>query len=409
VFRTSSLRLYLYLLGLTVVAFSIYFSIWLTRNYREEEEQKMNMWAIATENMVDVMGPEFQDQDSERFIDFLLMIQQSNTSIPVILVDERDSIYDVMNFDRPLEGNKTYFRNELSRLRKEGVKPIQGHGYASLIYYKSSRHLDYLKWFPVIQFGLISLFIFIGYRFLRSARQAEQNRLWVGMAKETAHQLGTPVSAIMAWIEHLRQWSDSEEKEEVVTELTKDVQRLQLVAERFSKIGSKPELVTGDLRVHVLNSKDYMSKRAPRKVLFDFTEAEGGPLSVYINAALFDWVLENLIRNALDALEGKGTITACIYEDDKHAFIDITDSGKGIAPKNISKVFQPGFSTKKRGWGLGLSLSRRIIKDYHKGEIFVKKSEVNKGTTFTIMLHKAEIKKNEISSQDPLTYQNNIL
>jgi signal transduction histidine kinase len=272
------------------------------------------------------------------------------------------------------------------------------------IYYTDSHNLKLLKYYPIFQFILIALFIVFGYLGFNSTRRNEQNRVWVGMAKETAHQLGTPIAAIMGWIEHLKMNHEEDEMtQEIVKELENDVQRLSLVADRFSKIGSEPELEVTNMYEAIERCRVYMEKRAPRKVVFDFPKFDARQTSeplyqadnttpyagVKLNNHLFDWVVENLIRNALDAMEeGKGTITAHIYEDGNRVAVDISDTGKGIPSSSFKSVFQPGFTTKKRGWGLGLSLGKRIIENYHGGKIFVKDSVVGKGTTFSIRLPK---------------------
>jgi signal transduction histidine kinase len=239
-----------------------------------------------------------------------------------------------------------------------------------------------------MQLGLIAAFIFFGYIGFSSARREEQNRVWVGMAKETAHQLGTPISGLVAWIDLLKakEFTDAEVTD-IIKELEKDINRLELVADRFSKIGSAPQLLPVNIFEQLDASKTYMQRRAPRKVSFEFPPiSEYNPIYVGLNAHLFDWVIENLLRNALDAMDGKGIISASISSDAHQVYIDISDTGKGIPPANHKTVFQPGFTTKKRGWGLGLSLAKRIIEDYHEGKIFVKYGEENKGTTFSIVL-----------------------
>ena len=231
----------------------------------------------------------------------------------------------------------------------------------------------------------------MGYLGLSSARQAEQNRVWVGMAKETAHQLGTPISAIVAWIEHLRGMSiNRPDQLEILDELTNDVARLDLIADRFSKIGSAPNLEAKDIYKELDKARIYMQRRASRRVKFQFPETGAEKKYVNINAPLFNWVMENLLRNALDAMDGEGLIKADVYEDHEMVCIDISDTGKGIPSSKQKMVFQPGFTTKKRGWGLGLSLAKRIIEEYHEGKIFVKQSEQNQGTIFTIKLPKGE-------------------
>jgi signal transduction histidine kinase len=245
--------------------------------------------------------------------------------------------------------------------------------------------------FPYVQFFLIACFVGFGYFALNAARRAEQNRIWVGLAKETAHQLGTPISAMVGWTEHLRlMYADQPEILEVADELEKDVDRLEMVATRFSKIGSEPELKNVNIYEQVAQVSSYMSKRAPRKVTFDFPAANISDLRVNVNPLLFDWVIENLLRNGLDALEGKGALTGEIIEEPNRVVINIMDTGKGIPPGKFSSVFKPGYTTKQRGWGLGLSLAKRIIEEYHQGKIFVKESELGKGTTFCITLPKAD-------------------
>jgi len=256
------------------------------------------------------------------------------------------------------------------------------------IYYKQSRLLQLLTYFPIVQLLLLATFVAIGFMGISSAKRAEQNRVWVGMAKETAHQLGTPISGILAWIEHLKENATGAQGE-IVQELRRDVEKLELVADRFSKIGSAPVLERIDICKQLLDSREYMVRRASRHITFDFSNVEQrDPVYVRVNPHLFDWVIENLLRNALDALEGDGTISANVQQDDHHVYIDVSDTGKGIPQAQVNKVFEPGFTTKQRGWGLGLSLAQRIIEQYHSGKIYVKKSKPGEGTTFTIRLPK---------------------
>jgi hypothetical protein len=257
------------------------------------------------------------------------------------------------------------------------------------VYHFDSKLVSYINYFPYIQLLLVGSFILLGYFFLTGSKRSEQNRVWAGMAKETAHQLGTPISAIIGWIEHLKLTDPSEEQLEIVEELRSDVNRLELVADRFSKIGAEPVLTQINIFKEMDECRQYMEKRAPRKVFFSYPEPTDGDLLVKINKHLFDWVIENLIRNSLDAMDGKGELSAKIYEDGDYINIDMTDTGKGIPSNKHSTVFQPGFTTKQRGWGLGLSLAKRIIENYHSGKIFVKVSKPGVGTTFTVRLPKA--------------------
>ena len=279
---------------------------------------------------------------------------------------------------------------ELEEIKNSGAAPIVGaDGYGKYLYYKQTRMLTLLEYFPWIQALLFMAFIGIGYLAFSTARRAEQNQVWVGMAKETAHQLGTPITAIIAWLEHLKIMKpDDEDTMEIVSELENDVERLNLIADRFSKIGSAPKLEKLNVAAQLEDCREYMQKRAPRKVTFDFPEQDQ-QFFADINPPLFNWVIENLIRNALDAMDGKGEISAKLSQDSTHVIIDLSDTGSGIPPNKLKTVFEPGFTTKKRGWGLGLSLAKRIIESYHSGKIFVRNSVLEKGTTFTIKLLKA--------------------
>ncbi|MEO0626926.1 MAG: HAMP domain-containing sensor histidine kinase, partial [Bacteroidota bacterium] len=263
-------------------------------------------------------------------------------------------------------------------------------GYGTLIYLGRSEILAQLRYFPVWQILLIGTFILLGYLGINAARRAEQNRVWVGLAKETAHQLGTPISAIIGWLEHLKMNYEGQEDIEMVTEeMGKDVHRLEMVANRFSKIGADPDLKAVNIYEQLYTNYEYMAIRAPRKVSLHFPDPKELPaVEVQLNPLLFDWVIENLLRNAIDALEGKGEITAEVQLQPSQVIIQLNDTGKGIPAGKQKAVFEPGYTTKQRGWGLGLSLAKRIIEQYHKGKIYVAKSEVGVGTTFAIELNK---------------------
>ncbi|MEO7174962.1 MAG: HAMP domain-containing sensor histidine kinase [Saprospiraceae bacterium] len=347
-----------------------------------EENKRMMLWAAAQKEF------NLSSADPNADISLQFDIMNANTTIPLILVDEKGKISEVKNWGKEFVGNEAYFKKQLNKLKKSGHDPIKGSGYATSIYYRESTILVLLQYFPILQFLLFGAFVTFAYFGFSSARRAEQNRVWVGMAKETAHQLGTPISAIIAWIEHLRNYPDnSEDQIMVVNELARDVSRLEVVADRFSKIGSDPTLKSVNILEVLDQSRDYMQIRAPRKVRFEFPDPSQVILAK-VNAPLFDWVMENLLRNALDAMEGTGLIKCVVTEEKDHVVIDLSDSGKGIPTSKFSTVFDPGFTTKKRGWGLGLSLCKRIISEYHKGEIFVKSSSPQEGTTFSIRLHK---------------------
>jgi signal transduction histidine kinase len=288
-----------------------------------------------------------------------------------------------------LEQDQVFLAKERDKSIKKGYVIEGSSGYSNKFYYQNSRLYSMITFFPLVQILLLSSFILLGYFGFNASRRGEQNRVWAGMAKETAHQLGTPISAILAWIEILKdRLSNEPEDLEIISELTKDVERLELVADRFSKIGSEPKLEPTNIFEEMNKVVDYMQRRAPRKVSFDKPDKDNAYV-VNMNKHLFDWVIENLMRNSLDSMNGEGKISTIIYKEDGYVNIDISDTGIGIPSNKFKTVFQPGFSTKKRGWGLGLSLAKRIIENYHKGKIFVKKSKMNEGTTFTIRLPEA--------------------
>lgn len=401
-------RIYLAVFGLIIVAASLYFSNHLVRELRVSERQQAENLASTYLAMTDVDDEDLACVDFTPFYNII----NSNKTIPLIITDEQDNVHWTKNYGEDIdtetsahslegaplsEDTEAFLHDEIQELRESGFVPIPAFG--SFIWHKESTVLTQLRYFPVVQFLLIAAFIFFGYLGINAARKSEQNRVWVGMAKETAHQLGTPISAIIAWMEHLKLIRESDrEVLGVVDELGKDIRRLELVADRFSKIGSEPKLETINVFQELDVCRSYMEVRAPRKVSFHFPAADAEALYVNINPPLFDWVIENLLRNALDAMEGKGQISAQIYEEGDQIAIDLSDTGKGIPSGKFKTVFQPGFTTKKRGWGLGLSLAKRIIEEYHRGKIFVKKSSPGEGTTFTIRLPK--------SKNIPLTRQN---
>ena len=309
--------------------------------------------------------------------------------MPIIL-EQSDGTLKGWNLDGESEeqiDDQERLRKEVQKLQKSGFEPLEGIGYASKVWYKNTKMYDRLKLFPYLMLILSALFVGLCYYLFNSARNAEQSRVWAGMAKETAHQLGTPISAIIAWIEHLKLEIEDESQLEIVQELRDDVTRLELVADRFSKIGSAPELDEKNIVNQLQQCMGYMARRAPKRVKFELENENTMPLAM-INSHLFNWVIENIYRNALDAMDGKGYIDTKVYEQGDKIAIDIADTGKGIPSSKHKTVFQPGFSTKKRGWGLGLSLAKRIIEHYHKGKIFVKESKVDHGTTFAIRLPK---------------------
>jgi len=377
--RKSRWKIYLAIAGIIIVAISMVYTNYLTNRFAEEERTKAKIWVQALEAI--------PKADINCELTLHQMILTSNTTIPVIAVNERGRIDEGFAIN-VRDTSQLFLQKEVERMREDGVPPIKTP--AHTIYYEESILLQQLKYFPLVQLILIAAFVGFGYMGFNSSRRAEQNRVWAGMAKETAHQLGTPISAILAWVEHLKIIREEDaEVQEVLVELRNDISRLELIADRFSKIGSAPKLEPVNIYEELDKCRAYMQRRASRKVAFHFPEPGLESKTARINPHLFDWVVENLLRNALDAMEGKGSISAEVFDDKDFVYIDITDTGKGIPPNKFRTVFQPGFTTKKRGWGLGLSLAKRIIEEYHSGKIFVKRSEEGEGTTFTIQLPKA--------------------
>ena len=372
----------LVLVGIIVLAISTWFTNYLANNLSENERYLVALYRDAQQQIVTL------SDDLDADLTFFLDIMRRADNIPVIVTDMAGEIVEARAFGPERDTNMVYLQNELNKLKSNGPEPIVDTRWGYMLYYKESQLLTLLTYFPLIQLLLIGAFIIVGFVGLSAAKRAQQNRVWVGMAKETAHQLGTPISAIMAWIEILKE-SATDEQGEIVEELRHDVQRLELVADRFSKIGSAPELQPIDVYDQLTKSRDYISRRAPRKVSFDFPGGDFSGANALVNPHLFQWVLENLLRNALDAMDGEGTISAEVEEEDGFICVDVSDTGKGIPSSDLKRVFEPGYTTKKRGWGLGLSLAKRIIENYHKGKIFVKRSKPGEGTTFRIKLPKA--------------------
>lgn len=373
------------ILAILVVIGSIVSTEYLARQLANEERKGVELWLAAQNYIIGLSDEEAQICD----ISLHGQILNKNTTTPMILVGSDGKVISGKNFSNKKDEDLAYLNTIVEELREEGFTPVVGND--TQIFFLESNLLIILKYFPFIQLALISTFILLGYFLIRSARHAEQNRIWVGMAKETAHQLGTPISAIMAWIEFLRdEYEDNPELIDVAEELGKDVNRLQLVADRFNKIGSTP--VTTPTTVHEALEEvvSYMKKRTPRKMTVKETiSPEVGETKIKVNKHLFQWVIENLIRNAMDAMDGKGQLTIAAINQPKHIEILISDTGKGIPANKRKTVFKPGYTTKSRGWGLGLSLAKRIIEVYHDGKIFVKDSVVGEGTTFAIRISKA--------------------
>lgn len=369
----------------------------MVRKLESEEKLKMETWVAATEQLSNINVGEESLYDA-----FLLKIIENNTTIPVITVDESGNMLIAKNlklFDnnnQPVDGgmnlnsigskSKQYLTRQLAKMKAQHDPIlIEMPGSKQFFYYKDSYILTRIQLYPLIQLAIIFLFIFLAYFGFSSTREAEQNQVWVGMSKETAHQLGTPISSLMAWVELLKM---EEAGPEIFREVEKDVKRLETIADRFSKIGSTPVLLPENLLAVLDNSVRYLQNRTSDKIKFVLHFGDLDELYVPLNLTLFEWVVENICKNAIDAMDGSGQINIYVRDQNQVVYLDITDSGKGIQKSNYKVVFQPGYTTKPRGWGLGLSLVKRIIENYHNGKIFVRNSEINRGTTFRIVLKK---------------------
>jgi signal transduction histidine kinase len=370
------------LIAIAIVTGTIFYSRFLAKKIALEERMKVEEWVEAGKLLVnDTTGM------SVRLIGIIIT---QNKSIPIIVTDENNNILDHINLDSTTIARDTnYIRERLNafRSRNEPIEWINPSNPSekNFYYYGNTALLNQVRYYPLVQLFIVGLFITITLIALTTSFRSTQNQVWAGMAKETAHQLGTPLSSLQGWVEMLK---DAHADEMIVSEMEKDVNRLKLVSDRFGKIGSTPQLEENDVVQQVSKMIDYIKKRAPGTVNFSHDAPKNLPVIARISPPLFDWVIENLLKNALDSLEGKGSINISTKESTTEISIDISDTGKGISKQNISKVFKPGFTTKKRGWGLGLSLSKRIIEQYHKGQLFVKNSEPGKGTTFRIILKK---------------------
>ncbi|MGA0256572.1 MAG: sensor histidine kinase [Saprospiraceae bacterium] len=369
-------------LGLVIVVTTMIYSQYLARQLKAREEATMD---LVTQAISIVASPDNPNLDNTMMEN--LILEEFNGLLPTILEDESGELLGYNYWKESLNNDQEFLATRRQKLLDEGFEPIKGFGNSNYIYYEHSRLYTLISLFPLAQILLISTFIILGYVVLAASRRAEENRIWAGMAKETAHQLGTPTSAILGWIEHLKDISQNNpEYEEIITELKNDVDRLDLIADRFSKIGSRPDLHRIDLVTELESCKNYMQKRASKRVDFEFAEQSQDAVYCNINSHLFDWVIENILRNALDALQGNGKITVELENTPNKVHVNISDTGKGIPSSDFKNIFKPGFTTKKRGWGLGLSLAKRIIENYHKGKIYVKSSKPNEGTTITIEL-----------------------
>ena len=379
--RIRQVKICLVITAIVIAVTSLVISHILIRDLSNEEKNKMATWAEALHTL--------NNATENTDLSLVLNVIKSNNTIPVVVLSSAGDICDYRNVEIHADNetdsikiikklaNNCYKAGRYIKINLDGTSDYQ------LVYYNESTMLKRLATYPYVQLGVVLIFVVVAIFALLASKKAEQNKVWVGLSKETAHQLGTPISSMMAWTEILK---DSYPDDDMIKEMSKDVKRLEVIAERFSKIGSVPELKLTSLNEVIIHVVEYMDRRTSSKVKITYNNSIDNNVAIRINQALFEWVIENLCKNAVDAMEGKGIINISSFIEKKKVVIEIEDNGKGIKRNDIKNVFTPGFTTKKRGWGLGLSLAKRIIENYHNGKIFVKESEVGKGTTFRIEL-----------------------
>jgi len=389
-------------ISLLLVALFLYISNNLVKDLAQQERERMEIWANATQELATLGSGGETDEDGNPIgggtdVDFLLSIIEGNHNIPVLLVDDQDNILQHRNFRLPepvdslafeiSPGNMDYLNKKLQHLKnsKNKIDIKIDEETTQYLYYEDSTLLRRLAYFPYIQLAVLILFFAIAYFALMSIKKAEQNKVWVGLSKETAHQLGTPISSLMAWTQLLDSMGVDKS---IVIDMDKDVKRLSTIADRFSKIGSMPDKELTSINEAVESSLEYMRVRIPKRVTLSIHTNDQTNCGVMLSQTLFAWVMENLTKNAVDAMDGEGKLDITVEDSPHNAVILVKDTGKGIPRKNFKNVFNPGFTTKKRGWGLGLTLVKRIIEEYHNGQIYIQESEVGKGTTFCIELPK---------------------
>lgn len=367
-------------IAIVIVSSSVFYSRYLAKKIIKEERLRVEQWVEAEK----LLGTDTTGISTK----LITLIIPENKTIPIIVTNEKGDIITHANLDSArVAANTGYVHAQLKQFKSQN-KPVEwinplNSAQRDYYYYGHTSLLTEVEYFPLIQLFIVALFIIVTIIAITTRNKSTQNQVWAGMAKETAHQLGTPISSLEGWVEMLK---DNPSNDSITPELKKDVDRLKLVSDRFGKIGSTPQLEPNNIVEETGKMVEYIRKRATGKVQFLLNHYDKPVISAAISPPLFDWVIENLLKNALDAMDGKGMITIDIKQNQKDIFIDVTDTGKGISAANISKVFKPGFTTKKRGWGLGLSLSKRIVEQFHKGKLFVKQSEPGKGTTFRIVL-----------------------
>jgi signal transduction histidine kinase len=376
---SNNLYTFILTILLVIVVLSVSFTTRLANKFAEEEYRKIELWAEATRQLI------MADENDN--IDLILSVMEGNTTIPVYMVDSAHQLLLSRNVREPKHNKEEFYKQKISNLRlsQEPIVVQVNEEVTQYIYYEDSILLRRLYWFPYVQLAVIIAFIAIAVIALIMAQRSEQNSLWVGLSKETAHQLGTPISSLNAWNELLKATYPNDA---LLPQMDEDIRRLQMIAERFSKIGSQPTLDQQALLPIVQSAMEYMRVRTSNKITYTLYADTDCP--VMVCKPLFEWVIENLCKNAIDSMEGKGEITLSLTKHENKVHLDITDTGKGIDRRHFKTIFKPGYTSKKRGWGLGLSLAKRIIEDYHRGKLFVKQSQIGVGSTFRITLEQAK-------------------
>jgi anti-sigma regulatory factor (Ser/Thr protein kinase) len=372
-------KLFLFLFAVCIGLLSLQYTNKLVNKIAIEERKKAEMLAEALKQII-------YANENDANLNFYASIIEDNETVPIIVVDKSDNILLTRNLDSVRMNNPRYIARKLHQM-KENTEPIiisLSKDEKQFLYFHRSIILSKLSYYPYVQFGIIVLFILVAYFALSTSRKFEENQVWVGLSKETAHQLGTPISSLLAWLEMMKMRNGDVE---MLAELEKDVTRLEKITERFSKIGSKPALVKDNVVSVIITALNYLKTRSSGKIKFTL-KAPSDDIIIPLNATLFEWVIENLCKNAIDSLTGKGEIEISITDFTQVIYIDIRDTGKGIPKSMFHTIFKPGFTTKSKGWGLGLSLAKRIVEEYHDGKVFVHQSELNKGSVLRIVLKK---------------------
>ena len=375
--RRNTTRWVIILVSFCIISLILWNTYTFFQIFKNEERLKMNLWAKAQKTLINA--------DENTDVELPLQIFSTNSSIPIILT-EKDKIINTVNIDDKIIANRAESVRFLATLKNENDPIVIEYapGKFQKLYYGNSALLNKLKYYPIALVLIIVLFAALVYNFYRSTKMATQNKLWAGMAKETAHQIGTPLSSLIGWIELLKSENIAES---TTLEIEKDIERLQTITDRFSKIGSEPKLENQDIIAVTQETFNYLQSRFSKQIVFSF-QAPELPVLVLFNATLHSWTIENLVKNAIDAMKGKGKLSVEIVEGEKQVYVTVTDTGSGIPKNKFKKIFEPGYTSKKRGWGLGLSLTKRIVSDYHKGKIRVVHSEIGKGTTMQLIFNK---------------------